>query len=110
MGKFYGKVGYVETVELENSVWEEQVTEKLYSGDVLRLSRSWQRSEHLLDTVQINSQISIVADPYAFKHFHAIRYVEWMGSLWSVTNIEPQFPRILLTIGGVYNGPQTRTG
>ena len=108
--KYYGKVGYIEFVESAPDVYEEDVTEKYYSGDVLRLSKSWQSAETLNDNLQVNVQISIVADPYAYRHFHALRYVEWMGTLWKISNAEPQFPRIILTIGGEYNGPQDRTG
>lgn len=104
--KYYGRVGYIETEETSPGVWEEQITERTYSGDVLRLSKSWQNSEHLNDDLSINVQISIVADPFALQHFHSFRYVEWQGARWKITNAEPQFPRIILTIGGVYNGPQ----
>lgn len=106
MAKFYGRVGYVETVDKGNGVWEEkEPVERQYCGDSLRMSKTWQSAEHLNDDLQINTQISIVADPYAFQHFHALRYVEYMGSLWKITNAEIQFPRIILTVGGVYNGP-----
>ena len=107
--KYYGKVGFIETEETSPGVWEEQVTERLYSGDVLRLSKSWQKGEHLNDDLSINVQISIIADPFALHHFHSFRYVEWQGALWHITTAEPQYPRIILTIGGVYNGPQART-
>lgn len=105
MGKFYGKVGYVESVETSAGVWEDVATERQYVGDSLRMSKSWQSSEHLNDDLQVNTQISIVADPYAFQHFHALKYVEYMGALWKITNAELLFPRITLTVGGVYNGP-----
>ena len=49
--------------------------------------------------------ISIVADPYANENFFAIRYVQWMGTLWKVTEVEVQSPRLLLRLGGKYNGP-----
>lgn len=109
MSKFYGKVGYVDVIEVAPDVFDEEITERLYSGDVLRMSKSWQNSEHLNDNLQVNIQISIVGDPYAYNHFHTLRYVEWMGTLWKITSAEPQYPRIILTIGGVYNGPQERT-
>ena len=109
MPKYYGRVGYIETEELSPDVFDEVVTERMYSGDILRMSRSWQSGEHINDNLQVNVQISILSDPYAYQHFHALRYVEYMGTLWKITNAEPQYPRIILTIGGVYNGPQDRT-
>lgn len=104
MAKFYGRVGYVETVETRPGVYEEVATERVYCGDTMRMSKSWQSSEHLNDDLQVNTQISIVVDPYACQHFHALRYVEYMGALWKITNAELLFPRITLTVGGVYNG------
>ena len=107
--KYYGKIGYIDTEETSPGVWEEQITERTYSGDVLRLSKSWQGGQNLNDDIQISVQISIVSDPFALQHFHSFRYVEWQGALWKITSAEPQFPRIVLTIGGIYNGPQART-
>ncbi len=107
--KYYGKIGYIDTEETSPGVWEEQITERTYSGDVLRLSKSWQGGQNLNDDLQISVQISIVSDPFALQHFHSFRYVEWHGALWKITSAEPQFPRIVLTIGGIYNGPQART-
>lgn len=109
MGKFYGKVGYVTEVEKVPGVFDYDVTEIVTTGDIVSSSTSWQNREHLQDDSRINLKISIVSDPYAFKHFHLIRYVEWNGVCWTVTNVEPTMPRLLLTIGGVYNGPKTRT-
>lgn len=53
----------------------------------------------------VSNSISVVADAYANENFHAIRYIRWMGSLWIVTTVEVQRPRLLLELGGVYNGP-----
>lgn len=105
MAKFFGKVGYGEdTVETRPGVWEVKPVERSYYGDVLQNSRRWENGEHLNDNLNINNKISIVADPFAYQNFHAIRYVEWMGAKWEVTNVEVQYPRLILTIGGVYNG------
>jgi hypothetical protein len=104
MAKFYGKVGYAETVETAPGVWTETVTERDYTGDVIKMSRRWQAGENLNDDLTVNNQISIVADPFAYQNFHAMRYVTWMGASWKITNVDVQSPRLLLTIGGVYNG------
>lgn len=105
MSKFFGTVGFVETVETSPGVWTEQITEHRYSGDVLRMSKSWQSGEHLNDNLQVNVQISFVADPYANEHFHSLRYIEYMNARWKISTAEPQYPRIVVTLGGVYNGP-----
>ena len=104
MAKFYGPIGFVETVETNPSVWEERIIERSYYGDVLRNSRRWQSSENLNDNLEINNQISIVADAYANKTFHAMRYIVWQGVAWKINYVEVRHPRLLLTIGGVYNG------
>ena len=103
MAKFYGSVGYAETTETAPGVWTEVLTERQYSGDVLKLSRRWQAGDNLNDDLAINNLISIVADPFAYQNFYKMRYIEWMGAFWKITNIEVQRPRLILTIGGVYN-------
>lgn len=106
MAKYYGAVGYAETVETAPGVWEaDRITERNYYGDVIRNTRRWEKGEGLNDDLNVNNTISIVADAYALNHFFAIRYVSWMGANWKVTNVEVQPPRLILTIGGVYNGP-----
>lgn len=105
MGKFYGVVGYAVTTETAPGVWTENITEHNYSGDVIKNTRRWQAGESLNDDLTINNLFSIVADPFAYQNFHAMRYIKWMGASWKITNIEVQRPRLLLTIGGVYNGP-----
>lgn len=104
MAKWYGKVGYAETVETEPGYWEEQITERSYFGDVYRNTRMIQNSGEINDNVNIGMQISIVADPFAQMNFHAMRYAEYMGTLWRITNVEVQYPRVILQIGGVWNG------
>ena len=106
MAKFYGVIGYAESSETTPGVWTDIITEKSYSGDVLKNSRRVQTGENLNDDLVVNNMISVIADPYAYQNFHLIRYIEWMGVLWKVTNVEVQRPRLILTIGGVYNGEQ----
>lgn len=108
MAKFYGVVGFVETVEIEPGVWEEQNVERPYYGDVTRNTSRFQSSGGVNDDINVNNNISIVADPYANENFQHMRYVEFMGTKWKISNIEVQYPRLLLTIGGVYNGEQAR--
>lgn len=104
MAKFYGAVGYSETIETTPGVWTEDITERTYFGDVLELSKRWQAGENLNDNLVLNKQISIVADPFAYQNFHAMRYVKWMDIAWKVTAVNVQSPRLILSIGGVYNG------
>lgn len=103
MAKFYGNIGFAETLETKPGVWTEKITERQYAGDVLKISKKWQSGENLNDDITINNEISIVADPFAFGNFHNIRYVQWMGTKWKVSKIDVQRPRLTLTMGAVYN-------
>lgn len=96
-------IGYGETKETRPGVWCEEITERAYYGDVLQNTRRWETGEHLNDDLNINNKISIVADPYTYQNFHTMRYIKWMGVKWKVTNVEVLYPRLILTIGGVYN-------
>lgn len=103
MAKYFGKIGYALTTETAPSVWEEQFIEKEYYGDVLKYSKRYQATEHVNDNIEIRNQISIVADPFAYENFMFIRYVTWMGVKWEVTDVTVDYPRLTLSIGGVYN-------
>lgn len=104
MAKFYGVIGFAETIETTPSVWMEQIKERPYYGDLIRNTRRLESSGNENDNINIANQISIVADPYANQNFHAMRYVEFMGTKWKISNVEVQYPRLVLTVGGVYNG------
>lgn len=103
--KYCGNVGFAVTQEIEagSGVWQEVVTPRKYFGDVFRVSRKLQAADKVNDDVDIANEISIVADAFATSNFHAIRYVEWMGSKWKVHNITVEPPRLTLSIGGLYN-------
>lgn len=102
--KWHGVIGYGETTETEPGIWTERITERVYSGEVLRNTRMLQTSGQVNDNINISNSISIISDPYANKNFHSIKYVEFMGTKWKVTNVDVQYPRLILSIGGVYNG------
>ena len=104
MAKFYGKIGYIETKEIEPGIWDEQLTEHSYYGDLIRNTSRFQPSGGINDDINISNSISIIADPYANQNFQHMRYVEFMGAKWKITNVDVQYPRIILTVGGVYNG------
>lgn len=107
MGKFFGIVGFVTSQEDPDhpGVFIEVPTEREYGGDTIRHIRRWQGvADQVNDDVTIDEQISIFCDPFAFENLSHIRYVERYGSFWKVTAVEPQYPRLVLSIGGVYNG------
>lgn len=104
MAKWYGVIGYAETVETTPGVWKEQITERNYFGDMIRNTRRLQTADKLNDDINITNELSILADPYAFANFHSMRYAEFMGTKWKISNVDAsQRPRLILTLGGVYN-------
>lgn len=103
MAKFYGPVGFAETVEEKPGVYTDKITERYYHGDVVRNTRRLQSTDKVNDDINISNEISILADPFANGNFHAIRYVGFMGAKWKITNVDVQYPRLILTVGGVYN-------
>lgn len=105
MAKFYGEIGYGENVEVSPGVWEDNIVERLYFGDVIRNTRRLQEGESLNDDLTVGNSISIISDAYANEHFFAIRYIKWAGTLWTISDVEVQSPRLILRLGGVYHGP-----
>jgi hypothetical protein len=105
MTRFFGRIGYGESVEKAPGVFADNIIEYSYYGDVVRNARNLRQGENLNPDLSVQNSISIVADAYANEHFFNIRYVEWAGVLWTVDSVEVQSPRLLLRLGEVYNGP-----
>ena len=103
MAKFFGAIGFTDAKEISPGVWND-TTEREYFGDILRDTRRLQSSDKVNDDISVSNKLSVVADPYAVKNFHSIIYVKWMGARWKVTSVEVQYPRLILELGGVYNG------
>lgn len=103
--KFHGKVGYGQTMETSPGVYEDVIVEREYYGDVSRVSRQIAQGENLNPDLSLGNTISIVADSYVNENFFNIRYVEWRGVRWTVSNVEIHTPRLLMHLGEVYNGP-----
>lgn len=105
--RFFGEVGYGETTEdpAGSGVWVDSITEVQYYGDVIRNTRRLVEGEKVNDDLSVDNSISIIADDYAVAHFFKIKYVRWEGVLWTVASVEVKNPRLILSLGGVYNGP-----
>ena len=107
MAKFFGAIGYSETIELRPGVFIDRITERNYYGELIRNTSRWVSSkESVNDDLSINNRVSILADPYAVDNFHSMKYIEFMGTKWKITDVEVQYPRLLLNVGGVWNGEQ----
>lgn len=105
MAKFHDVLGYTQSVETAPGVWTDVITEREYYGDVIKESRQWADSGSLNDKLVVTNRISIVADDFANTNFSSMKYVKWYGVYWSVNNVEVQRPRLIISLGGVYNGP-----
>lgn len=110
MAKFFGTIGFAAgdragTGSEEGIVKELPVVERAYYGDVIQNSRRVEQGSDINDDIVLSNRISIVADAYAQEHFFAMKYVCWMGARWKINHVEVQRPRLILTVGGVYNGP-----
>lgn len=103
MAKYYGSIGYAVTQETSPGVWEEIIEERNYYGDVIRNTRRMNSTDKINNDIDVSNEISILADPFAMNNFHTMRYAEFMGAKWKVTNVEVQFPRLILSIGGLYH-------
>lgn len=106
MNRFYGKIGYAVQKEVRTGVWEDIITERKYFGELVDKSwREQQAADQVHDNLKLNTNIEIIADPFAIDHFSKIRYVCYGGARWEVSSVKAERPRIILSIGGLYNGP-----
>lgn len=105
MAKFFGEIGFATPVETSSGIWEDKIIEKQYYGDITRESRRFSASEQVLDNINLSNQVSIIADGYVTDNIQNLRYVRWLGGLWKISYVELKFPRLVLEMTGVYNGP-----
>ena len=106
MEKWFGKIGYGSTTEASPGVWKDTITERSYFGEVSDNSRGFQAGDKVNGDITVSNKISILSDPFAENNFHSIRYVEFMGAKWTVSNVLVKRPKLILTLGGLYNGEQ----
>lgn len=103
MSKWYGKIGYGVTEETAPSVYTEKIVERPYFGDLTRNTRRLQTADKVNDDINIANELSVVADPYACEQFYSMRYVTIGKAKWKITDVDVQYPRLILSLGGVYN-------
>lgn len=101
--RYYGRIGYWDSVETKPGLVEQGLNFRYYKGDVPRNYKRNQDGSKVNSDFSVNNQISIVADPYARDHFFTIKCVEWQGALWKVSSVEVQWPRLILELGGLYD-------
>lgn len=111
MSRFYGPIGFVTQVEdpEDSGIWVEKSIEKNYRGEVSKNYKRWDNGDQLNKNLNISNTISIVADPYVSNHLADIRYIKWLGGYWEISSVDVEFPRLVLSIGGIYNGPKVES-
>lgn len=108
MAKFFTTLGLSQgQVETKPGVWSECIKEVSCTGEVLRNSSRYDTPSNVNDDLTVGNQLSVLADPYAYENFHSIRWIDWMGSRWKVTSVEVNYPRLILSLGGVYHGDES---
>ena len=104
MAKYCGEIGYAIVSETTPGVWEENTVARVYYGDIYKNRVNMQQGSEVNTGVTLNQQISILADPCAFENFLYMRYATYMNKKWTITSVEVEYPRLILSIGGIYNG------
>lgn len=106
--RFYGAVGYSVSTETSPGVWQDVITEKTYFGDVINNARRLEAPSmvppEVNSAVALENSFSILADADAYANFMKMRYVVWEGSYWQVISAQVRRPRLILTIGGIWDG------
>jgi hypothetical protein len=102
--RFFDKVGYGIPTDLGDGVWSDSIVERSYYGTVRDVTHSIEPSDKVNDDVRLQNDISILADAFAYENFSFIKYVSWAGSLWTVNSVKVERPRLLLSLGGPWNG------
>ena len=106
MSKFHGQIGFAVTSETSPGVYTESITEREYLGEIIKNTRRIQNGVGINDNIVISNQVSVISDEYINNFIGSIRYVKFGPSdtKWKVDSIDPGYPRITLTLGGLYNG------
>ena len=104
MAKYYGKIGFRITEEVKPGIFKERIEVRDYFGDVIRVARRLQTADKVNDDITLTHDVSIIADPFAYNNFQSIIYLTYLGQKWKVTNVEVLYPRLSLSLGGLYNG------
>ena len=109
MSKYDGEIGFAVSSQTSPGVWEDSIVERPYFGEITRNYKSIEGNE-IVDDLNVSISVSVIADPFAYENFHHMKYLRYMGTEWKITSIEPAYPRLQLSIGGIYNGETKASG
>ena len=106
MAKWSGIIGYIKTVEIERGVWTDgEPMERKHFGDTISSRNKIQQAPDSTNSnIILSNNISIITNSFATENFGYMKYAIIKGIKWKITDVEVQYPRLILTIGGIYNG------
>lgn len=102
MAKYSGKIGYGADVESAPGVYKTDIIEKDAIGDIYKNTVNVKDGNGINEEISLGMKISVFVD-LSTSDYSKIKYATHLGTKWKVTSVEPQFPRLVLTMGGVYN-------
>lgn len=108
MAKWYGQIGFEITRETDVDVWTEDIIERSYYGDILKNSKSAYSPNEINEGFNISNRISFIADPYAKENMYRMKYATFMGTRWKITSVDVDFPRLTISLGGIWNGERPK--
>lgn len=103
MARFFGQVGYVTQVETVPGVWQNLEKVRKMKGDIIRQNSNNRGSSQLHDDVVLNHRISLIGDAYCFDNYFNLKWVKMDTKKWKVVGVEIQRPRIIVSLGGLWN-------
>ena len=113
--KWHGMIGFETQVEVSDdprkaTVWKPQIVPKHYYGEVQRIIKREGSGDKVNNDISFNNQFFIISDLYAQHNAYNMKWIEWMGRKWHITEITIEYPRITINIGGEYfDGNDTPT-
>ena len=103
MPKCSGVIGYALAGETQPGVWTEGITEKKYIGEIVKDNRRIVDQSEINGSINISNNISIISNRFMLDNMAYMRYLTFNNSKWKISSVEIKPPRIIITLGGLYN-------
>lgn len=103
MARYSGLVGYVTQEETVPGVWSPVENPRTMKGEIIRQSSTNPDHGKINSDISLNHRVSLWGDAYAFDSYYAIKWIQIDGRKWEVTSVEIKRPRIIVTVGGLWN-------
>lgn len=92
--------------EVRPGVWKMQPEEVTHRAKLLTYNKDYDSGEEVNDDLKLRNRYEIVMKDKKLD-YQDMRYVIVKGTKWKVSALEFLEVRIIITLGGVYNGGQT---